>query len=272
MSGSPLPGANIVAAGLTDVGRRRHHNEDYVLLKPALGLYLLLDGVGGRDAGDVASATAAHSMATFFADSDDTRWPDGYRTLLDLTLKPAAQRLCAAARKANHDVLALATASLSQPHARKPGTTLVAAYFPAAGPMLHLVHVGDSRGYRLRDRELLQLTRDHTLRNVAKLCRPDISADELATIPENVITRALGSRDNIELGVRSVAYQVGDTFLLCSDGLTHMVDDEHIREALMLADGPQDACELLVSLANEAGGRDNISVVVLRVSTPAAAV
>ncbi len=264
MNGSPVSDAEIVAAGRTDVGRRRRHNEDFVLMSEALGLYLVLDGVGGRDAGDVASATAARSIADFFQESDDSRWPDGFRTLLDLTLTPPAQRLCAATRKANHDLHAMAKARISQKQSRKMSSTLVAAYVPPDRQALHLVHVGDSRCYRLRDGNMECLTRDHTLRNAAKLRNPDISQELLAEIPENVITRALGVRDNVELEVKSVPLKPADTFLLCSDGLTHMIDDEQIREVLLLCDDPDEACELLVQLANEAGGRDNITALALR--------
>ena len=266
MNGSPRAGVKITAAGHTDVGRRRRHNEDFVMVRPPLGLYVVLDGVGGRDAGDVASAAAARSMETFFRQSDDNAWPDGYRTLLDLTLAPAAQRLCAATRKANQDVHALAKARVSQATSRKMSTTVVAAYVPVSGNALHLVHVGDSRGYRLRDGQLKCLTRDHTLRNAAKLRHPDISAERLAELPENVITRALGVRETVELAVQSVTPQANDTYLLCSDGLTHMISDDKICEALQISDSAQEACELLVDLANEAGGRDNVTALVVQLN------
>lgn len=257
-------GGTIVAAGRTDIGRKRSHNEDFVLLDGEQQLYLVLDGVGGREAGDLASRTAARSMADFFANSNDEGgWPDEYRTLFDLTLPPPARRLCAATRKANHDVHALAATQISQPKNRKMSSTVVAAYLPASEQRMHLVHVGDSRGYRLRAGELTCLTRDHTLRNAAKLRDPDISEERLSSLPANMITRALGVRDTVELSVQSLDVEQGDRFLLCSDGLNAMLSDRQIAEALLLCDDPNEACELLIELANEAGGRDNISAVLI---------
>lgn len=247
-------------SGRTDRGRRRETNEDFLLLRPDLGLFIVADGVGGRASGDVASKLASLSIANFFEASQDGAWPEAFASLLDLTLPPPAQRLSAAVRKANQDVWAIAS---SRSEHDRMNTTVVAACHQPGDELLHVAHVGDSRCYGYRKGKLVQLTHDHTLRNEARQKYPNISDERLAKIPRNVLTRALGRVDTVELEIRTVSARPGDIFVLCSDGVTAMVDDRRILEALMVSEGPDEACELLTELSNEAGGRDNITVAAL---------
>ncbi len=249
------------AAGKTHSGRRRKLNEDYVLLRPQLGLFVVADGVGGKNAGEVASCMATLSMCNFFEATETDTWPDSYRVLLDLTLSEAAKRLSAAVRKANADVWEIASRRKKQ---KNMNTTVVAAYVEQGSMMLQLAHVGDSRCYRARDGHLDLLTHDHSLRNEARLQAPGISDRQLQRIPKNVITRALGRRDGVEIDIRSEPVVPGDVFLLCSDGVNRMLPDAQILEALQVSEDPQEAAELLVSLANEAGGIDNITALVIQ--------
>ncbi len=132
--------------------------------------------------------------------------------------------------------------------------------------MIHIGHVGDSRCYRIRDGEIEQLTRDHSLINDALEMKPDLAPEEIARLPKNIITRALGMKDAVKVDIRSETLVDGDVFLLCSDGLSGMVTDQEILEVVSLTDDPQEACELLVAEANDGGGTDNISALVVRIA------
>ncbi len=262
VSGAPTTAhVEVESGGVTDPGKRRPINEDSFLIRPELGLFVVCDGVGGRNSGDLASKLATVSIANFFEASEDGKWPEKYGSLLDLTLPPAAQRLCAAVRKANLDVYDIA--STREKH-DKMSTTCVAAHFEAGSDVLHIVHVGDSRCYGVRKDKIISLTKDHTLRNEAIRQYPDITEERLAKVPKNVLTRALGRKDDLNLEVRTVSVRPDDIFLLCSDGVSREISDRRILEAVLVAESAQEAAELLVDLANERGGRDNITVVALR--------
>jgi protein phosphatase len=251
-----------LAAGLTDVGRQRKHNEDTVLIRPELGLFAVADGMGGHNAGDVASKLAATSLGNFF---EATHTATGVAPV-DLPedyddLAPAARRLAAGVRKANHDVFTISS-TYQQHHGM--GSTMVAIHLRETGE-IHIGHVGDSRAYRIRDGEILQLTRDHSLINDALEMKPDLLPDEIARLPKNIITRALGMKDAVKVDIRSERAEPGDVYMLCSDGLTGMVPDQQILEVVGLTDDPQEACELLIAEANDAGGTDNISALIIRI-------
>ncbi|MFS8070188.1 MAG: protein phosphatase 2C domain-containing protein [Byssovorax sp.] len=255
-----------LAAGLTDVGRQRKHNEDTILIRAELGLYAVADGMGGHNAGDVASKLAATSLGNFF---EATHQPEGVSTV-DLPedydeLAPSARRLAAGVRKANHDVFTISS-TYQQHHGM--GSTMVAIHLLETGE-IHVGHVGDSRCYRIRDGEILQLTRDHSLINDALEMKPDLLPEEIARLPKNIITRALGMKDAVKVDIRSDRAEPGDVYLLCSDGLTGMVPDVQILEVVGLTDNPQEACELLIAEANDAGGTDNISALIIHVTDAA---
>jgi protein phosphatase len=256
------------AAGLTDVGRQRKHNEDTVLIRPELGLFAVADGMGGHNAGDVASKLAATSLGNFF---EATHTATGVAPV-DLPedyddLAPAARRLAAGVRKANHDVFTISS-TYQQHHGM--GSTMVALHLRETGE-IHVGHVGDSRAYRIRDGEIVQLTRDHSLINDALEMKPDLLPEEIARLPKNIITRALGMKDAVKVDIRSERAEPGDVYMLCSDGLTGMVPDQQILEVVGLTDDPQEACELLIAEANDAGGTDNISALIIRIADAAEA-
>jgi PPM family protein phosphatase len=251
----------IEAAGLTDVGRQRRHNEDNVLVAPKVGLFLVADGMGGHSTGHVASALAASSMQTFFDSTESGQLPSPIPTD-ETNLPRGAARLVQGVRKANRDVYEV---SSTRKENRGMGSTIVAIHFDGAD--LHIAHVGDSRCYRIRDNDIEQITRDHSLINDALALKPDLTQEGLARLPKNVITRALGMKDAVKVDVQTVHVEPEDMFLLCSDGLTGMINNEQILEVFSLTNDLDEACELLIAMANEAGGTDNISALLVRAET-----
>ncbi|MDC3961160.1 Stp1/IreP family PP2C-type Ser/Thr phosphatase [Polyangium jinanense] len=244
---------------MTDVGRQRRHNEDNVLVAQSLDLFVVADGMGGHSTGHVASALTATSMQNFFEATAQGELP--LPTPNDeVDLPRPAERLAQAVRKANRDVYEIS--STHKEH-RGMGSTIVAIHYDG-DESLHIAHVGDSRCYRIRGGGIEQLTRDHSLINDALALKPDLTEDELARLPKNVITRALGMKDAVKVDVQTVKIEPGDTFLLCSDGLSGMISNEQILEVFDLTGDLSEACELLIAMANEAGGVDNISALLVR--------
>jgi serine/threonine protein phosphatase PrpC len=232
------------AAGTTDTGRRRRHNEDsFVLLSP---LFAVADGMGGAQAGEVASRLAATALAEFDAGGS------------------GEERIVKLVQEANRRVH---TASTEDSARAGMGTTMTAAL--VADDTVTIGHVGDSRAYRLRDGELEQLTEDHTL--VAELMRSGkLSAEEARIHPQrSVITRALGADPDVDVDVFTLETQPGDVFLLCSDGLSSMVEDDDIRASLEAhLDDLDAAVDELIQKALIGGGEDNITVVVFAIGEP----
>jgi PPM family protein phosphatase len=225
----------------TDTGRQRRANEDSMLARPPL--FVVADGMGGAQAGEVASRVAVESFQDGLPDTAD-----------------AEGSLAAYARAANVSIHELSQANAE--HAGM-GTTLTAVYVGAEE--VAIAHVGDSRAYCLRGGALLRLTDDHSL--VDELIRQGkLTAEEAVEHPQrSVITRALGPEPEVEIDTRSYRARDGDVYLLCSDGLTTMVPDERLAGILLAHPRLRDAGEALIAAANEAGGRDNITVVLLRV-------
>lgn len=252
------------AVGVTDVGRQRKHNEDHVLLRPELDLFVVADGMGGHNAGDIASRLATTSLRNFYeATEQGGVIPDEVLGSDYDELAEHARRLAAGIRKANRDVFEISS-TYRQHHGM--GSTVVAAYLERRGGFMHVGHVGDSRCYRMREGTLELLTHDHSLINDALALKPDLTPEELARLPKNIITRALGMREEVKVDIRSEAVRAGDIFLLCSDGLTGMITDEDIAKVLGGSSDLRNACELLVTMANEAGGNDNITALLVRIN------
>jgi serine/threonine protein phosphatase PrpC len=240
-----------IAAGVTDVGRERDHNEDRFVLLPEFEVFVVADGMGGHQCGEVASRMATSTIATYFREHR-AQQSNG----------PLSDVLHASLVEANHRIHN--RANTSQVH-RGMGTTVVAGAFNRNEEKFYVAHAGDSRCYRFRDTELAQLTRDHSLVEEALRTRPDISESELAYLPGNVITRALGVEPTVDVDLVVDDVQLGDLFLLCSDGLHGFVTDERIRQIVTGTDVLTNACSELVAAANENGGGDNITAVLVRI-------
>ncbi len=245
------------AFGLTDVGKKRQHNEDAMLVDSDLGLYVVADGMGGHLAGEVASARATqvvqeHILANRQLLEDLAADPSqAHRAAAASLLEVAVQRACA-------DIYRTAAADVSK---RGMGTTF--ACLVVADSKGIIGHVGDSRVYLVRHGQCHRLTEDHTL-VTAQLKAGTISKEQAAQSQyRNVITRAVGIQESVQVDTLIVDLLPGDTFLLCSDGLHGYLADEEIAP-LIAATGFQELPERLVALANERGGRDNITAVVVR--------
>ncbi len=246
-------------AGSTDVGRKRGHNEDNLCLLPEQNLYIAADGMGGHAAGEVASQIAVDTVAEFFeetAEDDDLTWP--YK--MDKDLNYQENRLAASIKLANLRIHEKAEADPSTHHGM--GTTIVATYI--SDDMVYVGHVGDSRIYRLRGDELEQVTDDHSLLN-DYIKMKDLSEEEIENFPhKNVIVRALGMKETVQVDVDHEKPEHGDIYLLCSDGLCDMISDDEIREIMLKHRNDLDACvQALIDAANESGGNDNITVVLV---------
>jgi protein phosphatase len=248
-------------AGLSDVGRKRTHNEDAYLLLPEEHLFCVADGMGGHASGEVAARIAVEEMAEFYrmtGRDEDATWPfklDPARTYDD-------NRLLAGVKLANLRIFERAAADQGL---KRMGTTMVAVAFPRGEDTAVVGHVGDSRAYLLRGGALRQLTEDHSLLNDYKKSRA-LTPEEIEAFPhKNVIVRALGMAEVVQVDVSRLPLEDGDVILLCSDGLSGMVPDEGIAE--ILRGYPRDlkgAAQALVDAANAAGGQDNVTCVLVQ--------
>jgi serine/threonine protein phosphatase PrpC len=245
---------------VTDVGRRRKGNEDSVHANPDHRLFVVADGMGGHAAGEVASRVAVEAVDEFIrltAGDRDITWPFEF----DENLSHDGNRLQAAIRFANQRVL---DTTATQAEYEGMATTVVAVLGGEADTV-HLAHVGDSRIYLLREGTLRQLTSDHSWVN-EQILSGVISPDQARTHPlRNVVTRALGSRTELLVDLQTLAVEPNDVLLLCTDGLTTMLTDDELQEHLC-ADLPDvdKASAHLVELANERGGEDNITVLLVQ--------
>ncbi len=248
-----------MASGMTDVGLQREHNEDSYAVLAQYDLYVVADGMGGHRAGDVASRLATDSIADFFrkTSAEDATWPFHF----DLTLTEEENRLVAGIRVANRQIF---ERSLRSREYSGMGTTIVGALFSRKKHRLFVGHVGDSRCYRVRRGEIAQLTRDHSLVNDYLLAMPGMSEEQRAELPRNVITRALGMHDQVQIDLVSDDPQSSDVYLLCSDGLSGMISDEEILDVVTSSGDPDEICRRLITRANDRGGEDNITVLVVR--------
>ena len=256
---------HITSYGITDVGLERTNNEDAFHISPLSGLYVVCDGMGGHASGEMASAITVESMVEFITETihqDSFRWPfnSPAATSLETRILDCAVRI--ANRKVHQK---------AQEDARHKGmgTTMVAVL--AGEENMGIIHVGDSRIYRLRDGALEQLTEDHSLLNHYLRTR-SMSDEEIANFKgKNVIVRAVGLRDAVDPELGMVDYQVGDMLLLCTDGLTDLVSDEEINAELSsaMSGDLKKACHNLVQKALQAGGKDNVTVLVMQVTDTA---
>ncbi|MGH9708968.1 MAG: Stp1/IreP family PP2C-type Ser/Thr phosphatase [Candidatus Acidiferrales bacterium] len=242
----------------SDTGRVRENNEDSFRMAPELNLFVLSDGMGGQASGEVASRLAAETIVAHCREAEANPSLPLMGERID-GASNAANRLASAVRLANRAVHQAAQQNETQ---TGMGATVVAVQF--ADERMAIAHVGDSRAYRLRNGELEQLTQDHSF--IAEQVRQGLMSAEEASHSklQNVLLRALGIDPDVEVEVSEELLMEGDTLLLCSDGLTHELSDEQIAAALCDADEAQAAASRLVESANQAGGGDNITVIVLR--------
>jgi serine/threonine protein phosphatase PrpC len=254
---SALP-LDVLAAGETDRGCKRASNEDTLLVRSDLGLYVVADGAGGHNAGNVASAIATSTVAKHF-DASEIESRD--RPEIDaFGLWTAARRLSSSVQRANTAVIEIARSANKY---RGMGTTIVCALLIPETGRLHIAHVGDSRCYRLRSGTLELLTHDHSILNDVMELYADLDDAALTRLPRKVITRALGLDEQVRVSVRTFQARVGDRYLLCSDGLTGELRESLLENLLGQAGSVADVVRDVVRAAKEAGGRDNITAVVL---------
>jgi len=257
----------VVCGGSSDVGRVRANNEDAYRIVDELRLYVLSDGMGGEAHGEVASAIAVQTVAEHcaelvHAEPGSARKANG-KSAADTGANgesgERAMMLASAVRLANKKIFWSAEKNAAQ---KGMGATLTAAWID--GRKLTLAHVGDSRVYLLRGGDLHQLTSDHSL--VAEQVRRGIitPAEAEKSDMQSVLLRALGAQLEVEVETGEQGLMARDVLLLCSDGLTRMVGDVEIAGALQAEGDPQKAAENLVALANENGGADNVTAIVLR--------
>ena len=248
----------IEVAGETNVGRKRNHNEDNFAIIADYGLFLVADGMGGHAAGEVASKMALDSIQEFFAatQSDPERtWP--YK--MDRTKGYEENRLITGIKLAN---LRIYETAQRESKKRGMGTTFVGIF--SANDGVYVAHVGDSRVYRFRAGALEMLTEDHSLLNdYIKMKR--LTEEEIANFPhKNVIVRALGMKESVQVDTMSDAFKVGDVYLMCSDGLSGMIDDPGLAQILSSESDLDRASEALIAKANANGGVDNITCILAR--------
>ncbi len=259
-SSFPLDGARLRFAGDTNIGRKRDHNEDSIAM-PESGerLAIVCDGMGGHASGEVASRLAVELIVDHFTETGKQQiltWP--YK--VDRDMRKDVNRMVTGIMLANLEIF---ERSQREQRFKGMGTTCVAQYF--LDDHMIIGHVGDSRCYRQRGTELTQLTEDHSLINdYIRMKR--VTPEEAENWPhKNVIVRALGMKESVQVDIITEKPHVGDTYLLCSDGLTGMLKDDQIQHILMSERDLDRAVERLIDAANEEGGIDNISCVIARV-------
>ena len=248
----------IEVAGETNVGMKRTHNEDNFSILEDAGLYIVADGMGGHASGEVASKMAVDALKEFFASTaqdPERTWP--YK--MDRSKGYEENRLITGIKLAN---LRIYESAQRDPRQRGMGTTIVTMFAVEDG--VYVAHVGDSRGYRIRDGKIEQLTEDHSLLNdYIKMKR--LTPEEIANFPhKNVIVRALGMKDTVKVDTVYEQPRAGDTYLLCSDGLSGPVTDPDMLDIVTSSNDLKTAASRLIQRANEHGGPDNITVVLAR--------
>jgi protein phosphatase len=245
---------------VTDVGKVRDHNEDTIGAEPDIGLWVLADGMGGYNAGEVASGIAVKTIIDLVTQACKRE------KRAEIESGSGYMRQTIALRDAIHRAnKVINQTAQSQPQCEGMGTTLVASLF--YDNRVSIAHVGDSRMYRLRGNRFEQITMDHSL--LQELVDRGFYSQEEAqrSTNRNYVTRALGVEANVEVEVQEVDVQKGDYYLMCSDGLPDMVEDEDIHLTIStFANDVRTVGEQLIKLTNDNGGRDNVSVILVRVA------
>jgi serine/threonine protein phosphatase PrpC len=251
----------LTSAGETNVGVKRSRNEDNLLKMPEENLFAVADGMGGHSSGEVASQIAVEGIANFFKatrQDEEITWP--YK--MDKNRPYDENRFVMSVKLAN---LRIFEASQREARYRGMGTTLAGVNF-VDGDVL-VAHVGDSRVYRVRNGHMTQLTEDHSLLN-DYIKAKKLTPDEIANFPhKNVIVRALGMKETVLVDLSRHPLQAGDIYLSCSDGLSGMLSDEELLEVVNTVPDLEQVVKTLINKANEAGGVDNITVIVVKIDS-----
>jgi protein phosphatase len=246
----------IEVSGQTHVGMKRNHNEDNLLLLPEERLFVVADGMGGHSSGEIASKIAVEEVAEFFrmtSQDMEITWP--YK--MDKQKNYDENRLATGIKLANMRIFEKAS---SEQRYKGMGTTIVSIYFAKENEVV-VGHVGDSRVYYFRDGALKQVTEDHSLLN-DYLKAKKLTPEEIEAFPhKNVIVRALGMKDTVNVDINRVEPKEGDIYLLCSDGLSGMVPDAQMEQILRSQPDLEKACAMLIDAANANGGNDNVTCV-----------
>ncbi len=246
----------IEVSGQTHVGMKRNHNEDNLLLLPEERLFVVADGMGGHSSGEVASKIAVEEVAEFFRMTSqdlEITWP--YK--MDKQRNYDENRLATGVKLANMRIFEKASADTKY---KGMGTTIVTVYFAKDSEVV-VGHVGDSRVYFFRDNTLRQVTEDHSLLN-DYLKAKKLTPEEIEAFPhKNVIVRALGMKDTVNVDINRVEPKDGDIFLLCSDGLSGMVPDKQMEQIMQSQPDLDKACAMLIDAANANGGNDNVTCI-----------
>lgn len=246
-----MAGKNITiqAEGLSDKGLVREINEDRIMIDQTSGCYLIADGLGGHQAGEVASRIAAEVISNWLADE------------INHSINDPGQVLHSAIQAAHQAIREESVRTITQ---HGMGSTVVVLWQPRADSDIWLAHVGDSRAYLLRGADLIKQTEDHTVFNQAKKAGL-LGSDPSTYPPRSILSQALGSSEAVAPDITAIDLQDGDVLLLCSDGLTDMLPEEMIATLLLSGGAPDELCQKLVQAALDNGGRDNVSVVILRI-------
>ena len=254
---SASPVFKVHSAGITDVGRKRNHNEDSYLIDDELQLYVVADGMGGHAGGGTASRIAVETI-----DRELRSAREGGESPFRLNVPLQDSPLPEAIRNAVESAcLAIFSAAQDDPRLAGMGTTVIALL--VKGDQAFFAHVGDSRAYLIRGDLIQQISEDHSLVNEQIKAGMITPEEAKHSRYKNIITRSVGFEEEVQVDVMGLTLEPGDTFVLCSDGLANMVDDEELRQ--MVDRTPlEGAPQKLVELANERGGDDNITVIVVR--------
>ncbi|GMT96920.1 Stp1/IreP family PP2C-type Ser/Thr phosphatase [Corallococcus caeni] len=248
----------IEVAGSTHVGMKRNHNEDNYLVLTEENLVVVADGMGGHSSGEIASRIAVDELGEFFrmtSKDQDATWP----FKMDKQRNYDENRLSTGIKLANARIFERATTDSKY---KGMGTTIVSVHF--AESAAYVGHVGDSRVYFFRGGMLQQVTEDHSLLN-DYLKAKKLTPEEIENFPhKNVIVRALGMKEQVQVDVTRVDPLENDVFLLCSDGLSGMITDAQMQDILSRTPELEKACGQLIDLANAAGGNDNVTCVLAR--------
>jgi PPM family protein phosphatase len=253
------PRLKVVSAGLTDVGRKRNHNEDSFLIDEELQLYVVADGMGGHAGGGTASRIAVETIDKELRRARESRDNPFISTsnlqdaLIPEALRTAVEKAC----------LAIYTAAQEDSRLSGMGTTVISLV--VKDDQAFFAHVGDSRAYLIRGELIQQISEDHSLVNEQIKAGMITPEEAKHSRYKNIITRSVGFEEEVQVDVMGVISEPGDVFLLCSDGLANMLEDKEIHELVLQTQQFPDVPQKLIDLANERGGDDNITVIVVQV-------